>query len=268
MIVTGGIPRYGSLNRSHALARGLVAMFRGGVGMGSSTAWHDIAGNNNATFVAAPTWKQNWVELNGTTQYGTFGGTQALAPTGSPFSLYAVVRLIDFSASVYPHIMSIKTNTTDAFELAISNQVGYAGVFIGSASSWSRLRTGTSAATFTGFDRTILATYSGQGATTDANFRIYLDGVQQSLVTSSLYGSTTNTTSALGSVLGPVNLWNGRIYRAGIWNRALSASEAKMLALRPDAMFNQVETPFFGGGRLTTKNLLHGRFGGLLRGKF
>jgi hypothetical protein len=267
MIVTGGIPRYGSINRSHALARGLVAMFRGGVGMGSAKTWYDLAGNNHATFVAAPTWKQGWVELNGTTQYGTFGGSTVLAPSGSAWSLQATVRLTDFASSSYPHIFSIKTDTTYAYEVFLSSDATYLDVTIGAVTTWSRLRTGA-IATFAGLDRNILVTYNGQGAGTAGNFAVYVDGVARSLVSSNLLVDGGNTISVLGALQSGGNPFKGRIYRAGIWNRALSASEAKMLALRPDAMFNQVETPIFGGGRLRTKNLLRGKFNGLLRGKF
>lgn len=167
----------------------------------------------------------NYLSFDGTDDRMTFGGSAVLASSVAAWSFEAWVRLTDFASSAYPHILTLKTNTTDAFDFAMSNDANYLGVHIGSASTWSRLKTSTAAASLTGADKHVVATYNGGGASTNSNFKVYIDGVLQTLTNAGLFGAAGNTASSIGALEAGTNPWKGRIYKLAGFSRELTQAQ-------------------------------------------
>ncbi len=163
-----------------------------------------------------------------TDDYMTFGGSTVFANSGAPFTLEAWINLTAFPASPsYPGVFGLKSDTTDLFQVGISNNVSYLGVHFGSATTWARLKTDTAAAIWPTNDRHIVVVYNGLGVATEANFAAYIDGVRQTLTAvESSFSAATNTASVVGaSAITGGNPWNGRAYKYAGFSRALTAAQ-------------------------------------------
>lgn len=166
----------------------------------------------------------NYLAFDGSDDRMTFGGTDVLASTTSPWSFEAYVRLTDFASTQYPTIFSLRSNATDPLSIAFSNAVGYLGLHFGSNATWSRQKTDFAAASLTGFDKHIVVTYNGRGATTAAFFKVYIDGVLQTLTDAAAFPAIANS-SSIGSKSDNSHPFKGRIYRAAGFSRELTQAQ-------------------------------------------
>ena len=155
-----------------------------------------------------------------------FGSVQTYANTGAAFSFVAWFYLNDFNPNVYPKIATLKSNSSGPFEITVSNSTNYLGVLIGSGSTWGRFKTDTAANLMIASWRQVVIVYNGSGASTITNFKVYLDGVSQSLSAASGFSVLTNATS-VGKPTGggSSNSWEGKVDEVKIFNRALTAAE-------------------------------------------
>lgn len=190
-------------------------------------AYHASQGTANRRPTLVSSGSPNYLEFTGATSPDNFefGGSTVFAATGSPWTFEAWVRLANFTTTIYPHLATIKTNTTDAFDIGFSNAAGYLGLHFGSATTWARLKTDTSAASLTGADKHVVITYNGAGAGTGGNFTAGIDGVLQTLSAASAFGATTNTASCIGAILGGNNPFTGRIYFEKMYRFAMTAGQ-------------------------------------------
>lgn len=166
----------------------------------------------------------NYLAFDGTDDNMSFGGSAVMVNSGSPWSVEAWINITDFAAA-FRTIFELTSNTTHPFSAGISNNATYLGLHFGSSTTWSRLKTSTSAASWLGADRHIVITYSGAGAGTDANFAAYIDGVQQTLTAAGAFGASANSPSYLGSNVSAGNPLKGRIYKVAGFRRALTQSQ-------------------------------------------
>jgi hypothetical protein len=168
----------------------------------------------------------NYVSWDGADDRMLFGGSAVLANTNAPFSIEAWVNLTSFGFTIFPGVLGLKTNTTDLWQVGISNNGSYLGLHFGSSTTWSRFKTDTAAASWLGADRHVVVTYNGGGAGTAANFAAYIDGVPQVLTTPGAFSPATNTSSVIGaSTISATEKWYGRAYKYAGFSRALTPAQ-------------------------------------------
>ena len=88
------------------------------------------------------------------------------------------------SPDVFQDIMVLETDASRGWWMALGNYApSYEGIVFGGNDAWAKLDTGPGIlSTITdGSWHNIIVTYNGAGATVDANFALYLDGVSQTL---------------------------------------------------------------------------------------
>ena len=158
-------------------------------------------------------------------------GSTVYVANGVAYTASAWVKVTDFSPNSYPHILVLRSNTTEPWELILSDQVSYLGISIGSANDWAKGKSDTAAATLTNGWHHVAVTYSGGDRTVLSNFTGYLDGVSFSFSAAGGYSVLTQT-SSIGSTNGAggsLNFFEGAIDDVRVYNRALSASEVANL---------------------------------------
>jgi chitodextrinase len=213
---------------AYAQTTGLVAAYPFNEGTG--TVAGDISGVGPAgTLTNGTAWTSQGkygsaLAFDGVNDYVELATTTPYAITTQPFTVSAWVYLNSFATSNYPHVITLRTNTSSAYQIFLSNQSSYLGIAIGSASSWARLKTNTSAASLTGGWHHVAVTYTGTGASTANKFKIYLDGVSKTLS-----NAGTFTPLSQGNYIGwsgaPGEYWNGRIDEVRMYNRVLTQTE-------------------------------------------
>jgi hypothetical protein len=183
-----------------------------------------------ATLASRPTLSSaavpNYLSL-ATDDFMTFGGSTVFANSTAAWTLEAWLNLTAFPATPsFPGVFGLKSNTTNLFQVGISNDANYLGLHFGSATTWPTLKTSTAGATWLGVNRHIIITYNGAGATVAANFAAYIDGVRQTLTAASAFSSATNTGSVIGaSDLTAAQPWNGRAYKYAGFSSALNQTQ-------------------------------------------
>jgi hypothetical protein len=177
---------------------------------GTSLSGTDFCGLQNGT-ITTPTATAGVIDgggsFNGTSDKITLGTTSYVA-TNAAFSVEAYVKLTNFSSTHYPGIITLKaSNVSDPWTMIVSDDVagpnGYLGFGAGGSTSWARIRDNVSFTT--GANTYLAATYNGSGAGTNANFKLYKNGVSEALSQADPYGAITNA-----SVIGNTgNFWKG-----------------------------------------------------------
>jgi len=167
------------------------------------------------------------VLFDGSTQRISISRGTVFASTSAPFCVSAWVHIYDFSPNIYPIICTLKTSSSHAWQLSLSSEMSYLGVVVGSATSWSRIKSNTPAASLTGVWRLVEVSYNGQGATTDSNFSGYVDGAPITFAAAGGFSGISNTTDiGAPSGGGASNKFDGLIDDVRVYNRARSPAEA------------------------------------------
>jgi hypothetical protein len=157
------------------------------------------------------------------------GGTKVYATSGAGFSVSSWYYLNSFANQSYPAIATIRSDTSNAVYLLLSNQGGaFLGItFCGGEATWDTPHTNVVPPT-AGWHHVVL-TYNGSGAATVTNYAIYLDGVSQAV---SDGGTGTCTAVAQQTLIGDSatgNNWDGKLDEVRIYNRTLTASDVANL---------------------------------------
>lgn len=172
----------------------------------------------------------------------------------SPFSVSARLKL-DSYANAFPEFLSLQTDTVRALEFAFSQTASYDGILFGSGLTWARFHT-SGGSSLPGSERHVMVTYNGKGASTMSNYKIYLEGVSQSLNAAGIFGGNSNSTKiGAQSNLGSAQFWDGQISEILIYNRELNSNEAAELTrLGPGGIFKKkaLQVPFFLEGDVVT----------------
>lgn len=185
--------------------------------IGSGSTWSDISGNNNnATLLNAPTFS--------TTNGGTlvFDGTNETANCGN-----VTVSTSSISASAWVYDTDTAGGYRDIitkngqFRFRIDNNAEGGGL---SAFVWIS-GVGAEPRITTTWTKNVWANVAFTW-NTDGNFRLFVNGI---LRTSSSTRSGTASSSSgnmfVGSVSSTINMWNGNISQALLYNRTLTDEE-------------------------------------------
>ena len=199
-----------------------------------SGAFIDSVSGNDGTGAGGVLYNQSGIiggsaGFDGSNDEITISGGPIYADTSKPFTFSAWVYLDNYAPFEYPHIANLKSDTSELFEIAFSNDPGYLGLIFGSEDAgWVNSKTDTLEADQVGEWKHVVIVYDGTGATSRSNFSAYINNVSQTLTAPS--GFTTNgTETIIGSNSNVTEYWDGRIDDVRIYNRALSASEISLL---------------------------------------
>jgi hypothetical protein len=187
----------------------------------SGTTWSDLAGANDGTLTNGPTFDaddKGSIVFDGANDYVDLG-TSASISTSSAFSLDCWVNLTSYGGN-YPSIIQLKTNTSNGWNVSLSESSSYRGIVFGSSSTWSRLKTDNPPSVGNWHHISIIYDTS--------NYSVYLNLSLQGLTTAGGFNSTTQN-NYLGSTnqaaRGATDTWNGYISNVKLYNRAISAGE-------------------------------------------
>ena len=194
----------------------------------------DRSGRNNhgtLTNMTASDWAGSTVRgvsgwslnFDGTDNVVNIGGSQVYAKAGTPFtaSIWFFARTF---GGQFVKLLMLRSDSTSAYEIGISNQTQYLGVLIGDNANYARLKTDTASTVFTGAWSHVVVTYNGDTRSTAGNFAVSLNGVPQTLTTANLFSATTNATSI--GLNAAYNRHDGLIGEIAIADRAWSPAES------------------------------------------
>ena len=189
----------------------------------SGTTWSDLVGANNGTLTNGPTFDAGnggSIVFDGANDYVDLG-TNASISTSSAFSLDCWVNLTSYVGG-FPTIIQLKTNTSNGWNISLSQSGSYRGIVFGSTSTWSRLKTDNPPSI--GVWHHISINYD------TSNYLVYLNLSLQGLTGASAFNGTTQN-NYLGSTnqaaRGATDTWNGYISSVKLYNRALTADEIR-----------------------------------------
>jgi hypothetical protein len=228
VFIAESIPRYGAIDRSHPLARGLVACYSVLPGMASGIRWYNLAGNNHGTLTNGPVWRGDSLSFDGSNDY-----VDASPYSTSNSQAVSVFARINFSTLT--NFQGVATNLrTSPFNgwVLYTHGDGTIGTYLGSHRR--------STATITTSTKNHIGFTFGGGVVT-----AYINGV--SVRSDSGVSYTGNTGLRIGSfytdTITEATLAAGLINDVRIYSRALNAAEVKSLYVDPLAIFNRTGTP-------------------------
>lgn len=223
-----------------------------------TTAANSGTSGDTGTLSGSPTWTAGRIGAyalhfaNGGSDILTMSGTTVYAPTGTAWTFATWFYLDSFvSANIFPHLATIRSGATSAYDITLSNDATCgAGIIFEANDTFAKLRVALTAASLTGAWHHLAITYNGSGAGTQANFALYLDGVAQTTTTTTCTSPRTQQTT-FGAYSGAAagEDWNGSLDDIRIYSRALTSTEVGTeLVTYADPAFNQV----INGNRVVT----------------
>jgi hypothetical protein len=192
---------------------------------GSGTAWGDISGfQNNGTLTNGPTFSSNnggsivFDGINDFTNLGSFSINLNLPWTISFWS-FLVTPL-----TAYPEVITFRTNSTNPFEIAFSNDVSYRGITFGSPIT-SRRKNDILLSNYINKWTQVVLSYQGGDPNNINNFVLYDMGVVSPTTNSGAYGNITNQSVLAGGTGTSVHWFKGNIAQVLVYNKALTQAE-------------------------------------------
>lgn len=166
------------------------------------------------------------VDLDGTNDYLDLG-TTTYFNTSTALTVSGWVTLDVFTS--YPIFCSLKTSASSGWKVGFSQQSGYSAVFMGSNSNFANLKGGSTQlqSDLVSDWQHIAVTYNGSGATTAGNYKLYVNGSQQTLSSAGAFASTANV-SYIGRDSGG-NYLNGQIDEFSIFTSELTSQEIGLI---------------------------------------
>jgi len=197
---------------------------------GSLTAT-DLIGNQPLTLTSpSPNYNVNYggvweFDLLGSNGVITTDDSPTLFYSGLPLTMVGWHYLRDYSPDAYPGWMRIKTNESTGFWCGMTNDGSYSTPFFGSDSNFARGRASaiSTAAPIDTWNQTCVV-YDGSGASTLGNYKLYWNGVEQTVSAPGGFAATPNT-NRIGMGSTTSTNWDGLIGPIMIYNRVLTASE-------------------------------------------
>ncbi|MEX0919026.1 MAG: LamG domain-containing protein [Candidatus Paceibacterota bacterium] len=165
------------------------------------------------------------------------------------------------STSQFPAFINLKSSSGSPFSFVFmgTGGSGYRGFFVGN-NTYSYRTSGDISSQLLKRWRQAVLTYNGGGFSSIANWKMYLDGVSQSITTGSSWNSGTNI-NYIGASSHPEDHWNGLLDDIRIYNRVLSVQEIKDLYNATKGSAVNV-TPAVTGTSLATGLVGHWTFDG------
>ena len=127
----------------------------------------------------------------------------------------------------FPDLIVLRTDTASGLHFLFSNNASYLGFSMGSNTSWATIKPGDDPATLTNAWHHIAVTYNGQGATTNANFTVFIDGQVHAISTAGAYGSSGVQGTTIGEAADGGNSFKGQIDDVRLYNYALTAPQIR-----------------------------------------
>jgi len=150
-------------------------------------------------------------------------GSNVLFNSSKPVTVSFWTKLTGYSVS-YPVILRLKTDQSTGFILFYSAITSYTGINFGSNTNFVRLKTaGNISASLIGVWKNVVMVYDGVSRTANSSYKLYIDGVEQSLVGSAAFAVVPQVNTISNPVSG--NPFPGSIADIRIYNRALSQDE-------------------------------------------
>lgn len=140
-----------------------------------------------------------------------------------PWTIMIWVYLNSYNQA-YPEFITLRTNLTNPFEIAFSNQTGYLGITFGSQSTVKR-KNGVLSNTYLNKWTNVSLTYLGNDPNNANNFILYDMGdisETQSVVS---YAAMTQKSILGGNTGASYNLFNGKISNVSVYSKALTIQE-------------------------------------------
>lgn len=197
----------------------------------------DRSGRGNhgtLTNMTASAWiavgRQRALDFSGGNEIIPISGSYTYVQASVPFSVSFFANVKSFSNATYQKVCLLKSDdaSNNAYEIGFSNAVGqYDGVLVGTANSYARLRTQTSASVLQSGMAHYCVTYNGLGSSTATNFRAFRNGVELTLTSAGAFSATTNTSSI--SLNAGNNVLNSQLDDLTIWNVCLTDSEIQKI---------------------------------------
>jgi len=216
----------------------------------------DSSGDNDGTLLYGPYWTRQTTDLSGNGNTGTthnisyaldhngayngamsFDGTDDYVDCGNNVLFDSSEQVtVSFWAKLngysvqYPVILLLKTEQSTGFGFFYSATSGYTGFNFGSNVNFVRLKTaGNISSSFVGVWKNVAMVYDGVSRTTNSSYKLYINGVEQSLVASSAF----TVVPQVNNIDTPVsnNQFNGSIDDLRIYDRALDEDEIRTLYL-------------------------------------
>jgi len=178
--------------------------------------------------IAYPTLSNTYsADLDGADDYLDLGSSTYF-DTSSALSLSAWAKLD--STSGYPILWSLRTSGSTGWKMGFSAASSYAPMYMGSNSGFSNLKGGGSSllTNIVSDFHHIVLTYNGNGTTTASNWKLYINGTEETLISAGAIGATSNTTSYIGRDSAG-NYLNGKVDEAAIYDIELSQSQIDSL---------------------------------------
>ena len=196
---------------------------------------YDMSGaENHGVMTGGATWgtgsRGPVLELDGADDYINIPSTFPYIQSAKPFTLSTWTKLDAFTTT-YPSILTLRTNTTDAFQYFFSSDPSYDDFCFGSATSWTNLLMAVTP-TVLGTWWHVVVTYTGAGAGTAGNFAGYLNGIPQTLSASGGFSSLSQA-NQIGTDLTGSTWWDGQIDDVRIYHRVLAPTEIVSLYQAP-----------------------------------
>jgi hypothetical protein len=183
------------------------------------TGWNEW----NADLVLTPGFNNNYsADLDGSDDYLDLGSSTYF-DTSTALTVSGWVTLDTFTS--YPIFCSLKTSTSTGWKIGFSQQSGYDTVFMGSNSNFAKLKGGSTQlqSDLVSDWQHIAVTYNGSGATTAGNYKLYVNGSEQTLSASGAFATTSNV-SYIGRDSGG-NYLNGQIDEFSIFSSELTGQQ-------------------------------------------
>jgi hypothetical protein len=195
---------------------------------GSATATDLINGEPLTLTGTSPTYDSNYGgvwSFAGGAYYITLDNDPILFNSGLPFTAVCWHYLDDYSPDAYPGWMRIKTNESTGFWCGMTNDGSYSTPFFGSDSNFARGRASaiSTSAPLATWNQTCV-TYNGSAPGTLGNYKLYWNGVEQTVTAPGGFQPTPNTTR-IGQGNTTSTEWDGFIGPVMLYNKELTPSE-------------------------------------------
>lgn len=158
------------------------------------------------------------LDFDGTNDYLDLG-TTTYFDTSTALTVSGWVKMDVHT--LYPMFISLKTSASTGWKIGFSTDSSYSPIFIGSNSNFVRLKGGSSQL-LTNTWYHIAVTYNGNGTTTAGNYKLYVNGSEQTLSGAGAFAATANV-SYIGRDSGG-NYLNGQFDEVSIFKSELSSS--------------------------------------------
>jgi hypothetical protein len=190
-----------------------------------STAWNDLSrGGNNGTLINGPTFNTGSggnIVFDGVDDYVNL--SNFTINISLPFTI-SFWSFLTTPISLYPEVITLKTNSTRPFEIAFSNEVSYRGITYGSPITVQRKNDILLSNYINKWTQVVLS-YQGGDPNNSSNFTLYDMGVISPTTDSSPYGNIANNSTLCGSTGAGIHWFKGNLSQTSVYNRALSAQE-------------------------------------------